>query len=362
MNKIRCTKTVVLAATQIAMIQSTFQLSSRSARTPLILLIGLGIGLILLSICFILSIGLGAADVTPAEVWKALFIFDGSSTNHLIIRTVRLPRSLIAVLVGAAMAIAGAVMQGLTSNPLASPNILGVSTGAALAVVLSTFVLDVNSLSSYAWFALAGGAITAGLVYLFAALGPGGITPLNLTLAGTVFSTLISTLITGILLLSQQTLEQVRFWLAGSLAGGDIDLLRQVLPFLVVGFLIALTLGRQITTLSLGDTVAKGLGQNTAWVKALGALSVVLLVGGSVSIAGPIGFVGLIVPHLARFLVGVDYRWILPYVAVGGAVLLLLADICARLIIRPQELPVGLVMPLLGAPFFIYLIRTRIRR
>ena len=308
------------------------------------------------------SIGLGAADITLREVWQALVAFDETSTNHLIIRTVRLPRSIIALLVGSAMAIAGAIMQGLTSNPLASPNILGVSTGAAFAVVLSTFMFGVSSLSTYAWFALAGGAITAGLVYLFAALGPGGVTPLNLTLAGTVFSTLIATLTSSILVLNQQTLEQVRFWLAGSLAGGDIDLVRQVVPYLVVGFLIALALGRHVTTLSLGDSVAKGLGQNTAWIKGLGAISVVLLVGGSVSIAGPIGFVGLIVPHLTRFLVGVDYRWILPYAAVFGAVILLIADIFARLIVRPLELPVGLVMPVLGAPFFIYLIRTRIRR
>lgn len=334
----------------------------RLRRSPALLFSGLAIGMLLLLLCLFASIGLGAADITPIEVWNALFAFDETSTNHLIIRTVRLPRSLIAVLVGSAMAIAGAIMQGLTSNPLASPSILGVSTGAAFAVVLSTFVFGVSSLNVYAWFALVGGAITAGLVYLFAAWAPGGVTPLNLTLSGTVFSTLIATLTSGILILNQQTLEQVRFWLAGSLASGDINLVRQVIPYLVLGFLIALALGRHVTTLSLGESVAKGLGQNTAWIKGLGAISVVLLVGGSVSIAGPIGFVGLIVPHLVRFLVGVDYRWILPYAAILGAVMLLMADICARLIIRPQELPVGLVMPLLGAPFFIYLIRTRIRR
>lgn len=320
------------------------------------------IGLLLLLLSLFASMLLGAADIAPEEVWNALFAFDQNSTNHLIIRTLRLPRSLIAILVGASMAIAGAIMQGLTGNPLASPSILGVSTGAAFAVVISTFVLGASSLSVYAWFALAGGAITAGLVYLFAALGPGGVTPLNLTLAGTVFSTLIGTLTSSLLILNQQTLEQVRFWLAGSLAGGNIDLVRQVIPYLIFGFLIALALGRHITTLSLGESVAKGLGQNTAWIKGLGAASVVLLVGGSVSIAGPIGFLGLIVPHFVRFLVGVDYRWILPYAAIFGAVMLLLADLVARLIMRPSELPVGLVTPLLGAPFFIYLIRTKVRR
>ena len=325
-------------------------------------LAGLVFSAVVLGVCVLASIAWGAADISLSEAYQALTNFDRASTNHLIIRTVRLPRSLIAVLVGAAMATAGAVMQGLTSNPLASPSILGVSTGAAFAVVLSTFAFGVSSLSVSAWFALLGGATTAVLVYLFAALGPGGVTPLNLTLAGTVFSTLIATLTSSILFLNQQTLEQVRFWLAGSLAGGDINLIWQISPYLSVGFLVALALGRHVTTLSLGENVAKGLGQNTAWVKGLGAIAVVLLVGSSVSLAGPIGFVGLIVPHLVRFWVGVDYRWILPYAALLGAIILLLADICARLLIRPQELPVGLVMPLLGAPFFIYLIRTRIGR
>jgi len=331
-------------------------------RSPSVLLIGLVILLALLVVCLLASVGLGAADITPSEVWNALFAFDESATNHLIIRTVRLPRSAIALLVGAAMATAGAIVQGLTNNPLGSPSILGISAGSAFAVVASTFILGTSSLSVYANFALAGGAITAGLVYLFAAIAPGGVTPLNLTLAGTVLSTFVATLTSGILILNQQTLERVRFWLAGSLAGGDFNLVVQVLPYLSLGFLIALALGRQITALSLGENVARGLGQNTAWVKVCGGISVVLLVGGSVSIAGPIGFLGLIVPHFARFLVGIDYRWILPYTAILGAIVLLAADICARLILRPQELPVGLVMPLFGAPFFIYLIRTRIRR
>ncbi len=333
----------------------------RLKRSSSLLLIGLGFGVLLVISCFLVSISLGAADITPSEIWRALFAFDQTSTQHLIIRTVRLPRSVVAVLVGAALAVAGAIMQGLTSNPLASPSILGVNAGAAFAVVLAIFVFRVNSLAIYAWFGLAGGAITAGFVYLFASLGPGGITPLNLTLAGTVFSTLISTLTSGLLILSQQTLEQIRFWLAGSLVGRDADLVWQVLPYLAVGFLIALSLSRHLTPLSLGETVARGLGQNTAWIKGAGAMSVVLLVGGSVAIAGPIGFVGLIVPHLVRFLVGVDYRWILPYAALFGSTILLLADITARWILRPQELPVGLMLPLLGGPFFLYLIRTRIR-
>lgn len=331
-------------------------------RSPAMLTGGLLLAALLTVVCVFASIGLGAADITPAEVWDALFNFDSESTHHLIIRTLRLPRSLIAITVGASLAIAGAIMQGLTGNPLSSPSILGVSAGAAFTVVLSTFLFGVNNPSLYAGLGLLGGATVAILVYAFAALGAGGVTPLNLILAGTVFTTLISTLTATILILSQETLDQVRFWLAGSLGSGDLDTLLRISPYFLIGFIIAIALGRQITTLSLGETIAQGLGQNTSHIKILGAISAVLLVGGSVAIAGPIGFVGLIVPHFVRFLVGIDYRWIIPYSAFAGAIILLLADILARLLIRPLELPVGLVMPLFGSPFFIYIIRTRIKR
>lgn len=316
---------------------------------------------LLLLICFIASVGLGVADISPGEIYQALTTPDGS-TEHLIIRTVRLPRSITALLVGAAVAVAGAIMQGLTRNPLADPGILGINAGAALAVVMAVFWLNAASLSVYAGFALVGAAISALTVYGLGSLGRGGLTPLNLTIAGAALTALVSSLTTGILIISQRTLEEIRFWLAGSVAGRDIELVVQVLPYLAVGLVLGLAMGKQLTTLSLGESVAQGLGQKTAWVKLVGALSVVLLAGGSVAIAGPIGFVGLIVPHIVRFWTGANYRWILPYSALVGAILLLLADIGARLVIQPQELPVGLVMPLLGAPFFIYLTRSRVRR
>ena len=322
---------------------------------------GLFLGIILLLGCFIASVALGVADIGLGEVYQALVAPDGS-TAHLIIRTVRVPRSLTALLVGAAVAIAGAIMQGLTRNPLADPGILGINAGAAFAVVMAVFWLDAASLSVYAGFAMIGAAITAITVYSLGSLGRGGLTPLNLTIAGAALTALVSSLTTGILILSQRTLEEIRFWLAGSVAGRDIELVIQVSPYLAVGLLLGLAIGKQLTTLSLGEDVAQGLGQNTLWVKGIAAVSVVLLAGGSVAIAGPIGFVGLIVPHIVRFWAGADYRWILPYSAIIGAVLLLLADIGARLIIQPQELPVGIVMPLLGAPFFVYLVRSQVRR
>ena len=323
--------------------------------------LGMLLGIVFLLMCLAASMALGVADIGPGEVYRALAASDGS-TEHLIIRTVRLPRSLTALLVGSAVAVAGAIMQGLTRNPLADPGILGINAGAALAVVVAVFWFNAASLGVYAGFALVGAAIAAVTVYGLGSLGRVGLTPLNLTIAGAAMTALVSSLTTGMLILSQRTLEEIRFWLAGSVAGRDMELVMQVMPYLVFGLVLGLALGKQLTTLSLGDSVAQGLGQKTIWIKVLAAISVVLLAGGSVAIAGPIGFIGLIVPHFVRFWTGADYRWILPYSALCGAILLLLADIVARLVIQPQELPVGLVMPLLGAPLFIYLIRSRIRR
>lgn len=321
---------------------------------------GLVLGILILLVCLITSITFGAADIDLESIYAALTAFD-NSTDHLIIRTVRLPRSIIAVMVGAALAVAGAIMQGLTRNPLADPGILGIEAGAALAVVAAVFFLGSASLTVYTWFAFLGAAAAAVTVYLLGSMGRGGLTPLKLTIAGAALAALFSSLTTGILILSQRTLDEIRFWLAGSLAGRDLNLLLQILPYLVVGLLVAFALGKQITTLSLGEDVARGLGQQTAWVKAVAAIVVVVLAGGSVAVAGPIGFIGLVIPHIVRFFVGVDYRWILPYAAVSGAILLVLADIGARVLIRPQELPVGVMTALAGAPFFIYLARWKVK-
>lgn len=312
------------------------------------------LGIFISSLCF------GAAEIALGDVYDAFFGYE-SSTEHLIIRTVRLPRSLIAIFVGAALAVSGAIMQGITRNPLASPGILGVSTGASIAVVIATFLFEGIGLNLYVWFAFAGAAFSAVTVYFLGSLGRGGLTPINLTIAGVAITIFLSSVTRGILIVSQQTLNQIRFWLAGSLAGRDIELLWQVSPYFSLGLLLALLLSRQLTMLSLGEEVAKGLGQRTVLVKLSAALSVVLLAGSSVAIAGPIGFIGLVVPHMTRVLVGVDYRWLLPYAAIFGAILLLFADLCARLVLQPQEIPVGLVMPLIGAPFFIYLVRSQVK-
>lgn len=342
-------------------IETTTANGTGRKRLHFLLLTGLSLSLFILLVCLVASITYGAAKISLGTVFAALTAYDGS-TDHLIIRTVRLPRSLIAILVGAALAVAGALLQGLTRNPLADPAILGLESGAALAVVLAVFLFGASSLSAYAGFALLGTGVTAVLLYLLASLGRGGLTPLNLTIVGAALTYLAASLTTAILILSQQTLDEIRFWLAGSVAGRDFTLLFQVLPYIVVGFAVAFALGRQITILNLGEDVAVSLGQRTAWVKATAALGVVLLVGSSVALAGPIVFIGLVVPHIVRFFIGVDYRWILPYAAVLGAILLLVADIVARLLIAPQELPVGVMTALVGAPFFIYLARSKVKR
>ncbi|GAB4205325.1 MAG: iron ABC transporter permease [Coleofasciculaceae cyanobacterium] len=330
-------------------------------RSHSLLIAGLFLSLLVLLIGLVASLTYGAADISLSKIVAALIAFDGS-TDHLIVRTIRLPRSLMAILVGAAISVAGTLMQALTRNPLADPEILGINAGAAMAVVVTMFLFGTSSLSIYAWCAFLGAGVTAVAVYWLGSLGRGGLTPLNITIAGAALTALLSSLTTGILILSQRTLEEIRFWLAGSVAGRDFTLFLQVLPYITVGLVIAFAIAKPITTLSLGEDVARGLGQRTAWVKVTAAISVVLLAGSSVAAAGPIGFIGLVVPHMVRFFVGFDYRWILPYSAVFGAILLLVADIAARLLIKPQELPVGVMTALIGAPFFIYLARWKVKR
>jgi iron complex transport system permease protein len=332
------------------------------ARARPVLLLGLPLCAGLLGLALLSSIAFGAADIALADVWRAIVAFDASNSEHLVIRTLRVPRAAVAALVGAALAVAGALMQGLTRNPLADPGILGIEAGAALGVVGAVFFLKIGSLYLYALFAFVGASLTATAVYTLGSLGRGGPTPLAITIAGAALTALLSSITTGILIFSQRTLVEVRFWLAGSVAGRDLNLLIQASPYFCAGLLLALALGRQITTISLGDDVARGLGQRIGWVQALTAVATVLLAGASVAVAGPIGFVGLVIPHAVRFLVGVDYRWILPYAALAGAIFLVLSDVAARLILRPTELPVGVMTALIGGPFFVYLVRWRVKR
>lgn len=322
------------------------------------LALGLSAGVVLLVVAVFLSTAVGAASIPVDVALSAFFAFDGS-LEHLTVRTLRLPRALIAVAVGASLGVAGAVMQGMTRNPLASPGILGINAGAALAVVGTTFLVGGESLLAKAGLAFLGAGVAAVGVYALGSLGHRGLAPVRLVLAGAAMTALLTSLTTALLVLDRSTLEQIRFWLAGSVAGRDVALFLRVLPSLALGLVVALSLGRQITLLSLGEEVARGLGQRTARVKLAAAASVMLLAGGSVAIAGPVGFVGLVIPNAVRPLVGLDYRWIVPYSGVAGAILLIGADLAARLVIRPGEMPLGVMTALIGGPVFVYLVHSR---
>lgn len=328
---------------------------SRSGR----LAVGLAAGSVLLAACALASMTAGTARLSLDVVVSSLLRGDGSVEAEMV-RTLRLPRAVVAVTVGASLGLAGALMQGMTRNPLASPGILGVNAGAALAVVGTTLLVGGASPFAHAALAFVGAGTTAVAVYALGSVGRGSPSSVRLVLAGAAITALLTSLTTAVLLLDRATLEQIRFWLAGSVAGRDLELFAGLAPLFVAGMAGAFLLGPSITTLSLGEDVARGLGQHTARVKLLTAASVAVLAGSSVAVAGPIGFVGLVIPNAVRPLVGIDYRWVLPYSALAGAMLLLLADVGSRLVVRPAEMPVGIMTALVGAPVFVYLARTRV--
>jgi iron complex transport system permease protein len=270
-----------------------------------------------------------------------------------------LPRVLAGLLVGASLAVAGAIMQAATNNPLASPDLLGINSGAAFAVVMAIVVVDAQSSGALVWYAFAGAAVAAVAVYAASAVGPGGATPLKLALAGAVLTSFLAALTTSVLIFDKGTLDQIRLWSAGSLAGRPLSASAAIAPYIVGGLAAAFLFRRQMMTLSLGTDIARSVGQNAGFWRALAAVMVVLLAGSAVALAGPIGFVALIVPHVARMIVGVDYRWVIPFSALGGSLLLVTADAFARYALSNQALPVGVTMAVIGAPFFIYLARYR---
>ena len=332
--------------------------SEPGRRPPLLRSVGLVASLGVLLGAVLLSLGVGSVAIPWGTTVEALVAFDGSS-EHLIVRSLRLPRTVIGLGVGASLAAAGVAMQAITRNALASPTILGVNAGASFAIVTAVFVLDVVSPSMYVWFAFAGALAVSVLVHGIAAAGRGGATPVKLALAGAVVTALLGSWTSGVLILDQQTLDEVRFWLAGSLAGRDVEVFGQLVPFMLVGVLALLAMVRQLDTIALGDTVAVGLGQDTALVRAATTVLVVLLAGASVAAAGPIGFVGLAVPHAVRTVVGPEHRWLLPYAVLWGPVLLLCSDVLGRILMRPSEIQVGIVTALVGAPVLVHLVRRR---
>ncbi|MGH3946509.1 MAG: FecCD family ABC transporter permease [Pseudonocardiaceae bacterium] len=314
--------------------------------------------LVLLALAALASLAVGAKPIAIGAVWDAIWSPTGTE-DDIVVRSLRAPRTVLGIGVGIALGLAGALMQGHTRNPLADPGILGVEAGAAFFVVLGIYAFGVTSLFGYVWFAFAGAFAASVLVFMLGSLGRGGPTPVTLALAGVSVSFLLYALIQTLLLADLATLDAYRFWVVGSLAGRDATVATQVAPFLLAGLILAVLNAPGLNLLALGDDVARALGQRVAVTRGTGLVAITLLAGAAVAACGPIAFVGLVVPHVARALTGPDHRWLLPAAGLTGAVLLLTADVIGRAVVRPGELQVGIVVALIGAPFFIALVRRR---
>ncbi|MXQ55508.1 FecCD family ABC transporter permease [Shimazuella alba] len=309
-------------------------------------------GLVFLICLMCFSLLVGTRDI-PVEMVLDTFRDYHGTVNQLIILTDRLPRTLIAVMVGASLAVAGAITQVIFRNPLASETTLGINGGASFMMVLSLSLFTNWTLSELIWVSFIG----SGLTFLFVFSIGRGHSPLQLTLAGTSIAALFSSMTQGFLVLNERSLEQMLYWLTGSVEGRKLSDISPVLPYMLIGVVLAFFLARSLNLMALSEEVSKSLGLPVTIYKLLAGLVVVLLAGSSVAIAGPISFVGLLVPHLAKMWVGQDHRLIIPFAALFGAVLLLVADIISRAIMIDQVIPVGVMTAVIGAPIFLYLVR-----
>ncbi|MCF7548066.1 iron ABC transporter permease [Pseudonocardia sp. WMMC193] len=333
---------------------------ARPARTPApVRMLGLVVAAVVLVVVAVASVMVGAKEIPISTVLDAFLRFDPTNNDHLFVRVERVPRTVIGLLAGAALGLAGCIMQALARNPLADPGILGVNAGAALFIVVGINFFSLTALTGYVWFGFLGAAVASVLVYGVSALGREGATPIKLALAGAAANAAFVSLTTGVLLTSTDAFEQFRFWQVGSLAGRQWDVVVAVLPFLSVGILIALCSGGLLNTLTLGDDLAKALGQNVARARVVSGVAVVLLCGAATAAVGPIAFVGLAVPQVARMITGPDNRRLLPYSLLLAPVLVLGADVIGRIIARPGEVQVGILTAAIGAPIFIALVRGR---
>lgn len=305
----------------------------------------------------VLSLAVGSKAIPPATVLDVLVRPDSGEAS-VIVHGLRLPRTLLAIAVGCCLGIAGTLMQGHTRNPLADPGLLGVTAGAAAAVVFGIFVVGIDDPTGYAWFSLAGAGLAATAVFAIGSTR-GGPDPVSLVLAGAAVSALLMAMTQAIVLHDVETLDDYRFWAVGSAAGRDLDVLWQVLPFMAAGVLLAGVNAPALNLLQLGDDVATSLGVRPLRHRVVGIAAVMLLTGAATAACGPVGFVGLVVPHVARFLAGVDHRWVVAYAGVVGALLVTLTDVLGRVVVRPGELQVGIVMALVGGPVFVALVRRK---
>ncbi|WP_339285316.1 iron ABC transporter permease [Oceanobacillus sp. FSL K6-3682] len=313
-------------------------------------------GSLLLLLSLMLAVSLGAADIQLKTVWQAIFQFDPDLQQHQIIREIRFPRVLGAAIVGSCFAVSGALMQGMTRNPLADSGLLGLNAGAVFMLACCfAFFPDLPYLYMIL-FSFLGAALGAGIVYGVGSLSKNGLTPIRLVLAGAAVSALLGALSEGIALYYEIG-QDLAFWYAGGISGTSWNHLQIITPWLLLALAVAMTLSHSITLLSLGEEVAVGLGTKTGRVKLTASIIIVILAGLAVSVVGAVSFVGLIVPHIVRWFMGYDYRWIIPGTIIYGALLVVLADLAARIISPPHEMPIGALIALLGVPFFLYLAR-----
>lgn len=304
-----------------------------------------------------LSVSLGTREVGLADILAGLS--GRADTMSQAVVAVRVPRTLLAALAGAALGLAGAVMQGVTRNPLADPGILGVNAGASMAVVIGMAFFGMQTLDAFLWTAILGAGAAACFVYAIGSLGRGGATPLKLALAGAATAIAAMSLTRAVVLPRNDIAGGVLSWQIGGVGGATYDAILPCLPFLAAGLVLCLLSARSLNLLALGDDAAAGLGARVAWARAGAAFGAVLLCGAVTAICGPIGFVGLVVPHVCRLLVGVDHRWLLPFSALTGGTLLIVADVIGRIVARPSEMDVGIVTAVIGAPVFIWIVRQR---
>ena len=312
---------------------------------------------VLVATCAV-SIALGAREVSWHTLWLAFTDYDAADTAQRVLREMRVPRTLLGLVVGAALGVSGAILQGVTRNPLADPGIMGINAGAAMFVVLGVVVLGASS-SATVWLAFLGAGVATVSVYAIASFGREGATPVKLALAGAAITAGMVAVTSGLVMTDVDALNTLRFWQVGTLSGRYLPVFWQVVWFIVVGLLVALAAGRLLNGLALGEDVARSLGQRVGLTRAVLFTTVALLCGAATAACGPIVFVGLVVPHVARMLCGPDYRWIIPYSALLSPVVLLAADIAGRLLLADGELQVGVVLGAVGAPVFIGLVRYR---
>ncbi len=309
----------------------------------------------LLAAVAVASIAIGAKELSLGQVWHGLFQDSGSYADVVV--GDRLSRTLLGLLAGAALGLAGAVLQALTRNPLADPGLLGINAGASGAVVTAITFLGVTSLSGYVWFAFLGAAAVGALVWFLG--GSRGATPVRLALAGTAITAALYGYLQAVMIMDEAALARMRFWTVGSLSGASDETIRQVLPFLAVGTLLAFALARPLNAVAMGDDTATALGANLNRTRALSMLAATVLCGAATAACGPIAFVGLMVPHAVRSFTGPDLRWIMPYAAILSPVLLLGSDVLGRVVARPSEVQVGIITAIVGGPVFIFLVRRR---